>query len=31
MQTPAAKKGIAAAFKASPHALGRAAVKVARK
>ena len=31
MQTPAAKKGIAAAFKASPKALGRAAVKAARK
>ena len=31
MQTPAAKKGIAAAFKASPQALGRAAVKAARK
>jgi antitoxin Phd len=31
MQTPAAKKGIAAAFKASPKVLGRAAVKAARK
>ena len=31
MQTPAAKKGIAAAFRASPKALGRAAVKAARK
>ena len=31
MQTSAAKKGIAAAFKASPKALGRAAVKAARK
>ena len=31
MQTPAAKKGMAAAFKASPKALGRAAVKAARK
>ena len=31
MQTPAAKKGIAAAFQASPKALGRAAVKAARK
>ena len=31
MQTPAAKKGVAAAFNASPQALGRAAVKAARK
>ena len=31
MQTPAAKKGIAAAFNASPKALGRAAVKAVRK
>ncbi len=31
MQTPKAKKGIAAAFNASPKALGRAAVKAARK
>jgi len=31
MQTPAAKIGVAAAFKASPKALGRAAVKAARK
>ena len=31
MQTPKAKKGIAAAFNASPQALGRAAVKAARK
>lgn len=31
MQTPAAKKGVAAAFNASPKALGRAAVKAARK
>ena len=31
MQTPAAKKAAAAAFNASPKALGRAAVKAARK
>ena len=31
MQTPAAKKGVAAAFNASPKALGRAAVKAPRK
>ena len=31
MQTPAAKKGIAAAFIAAPRALGLAAVKAARK
>jgi prevent-host-death family protein len=31
MQTVAAKKGIAEAFNASPKALGRAAVKAARK
>ena len=31
MQTPAAKKGMDAAFNASPKALGRAAVKAARK
>jgi len=31
MQTPAARKGVAAAFNASPKALGRAAVKAARK
>ena len=31
MQTPAAKKGTAAAFEASPKALGRAAAKAARK
>ncbi len=31
MQTPAAKKGRHAAFNASPRALGRAAVKAARK
>jgi prevent-host-death family protein len=31
MQTPAAKKGLAAAFNAAPKALGRAAVKAARK
>ena len=31
MQSPAAKKGMAAAFNASPKALGRAAVKAARK
>jgi antitoxin Phd len=31
MQTFAAKKGMAAAFNASPKALGRAAVKAARK
>jgi hypothetical protein len=31
MQTPAAKKGAAAAFNAAPKALGRAAVKAARK
>ena len=31
MQTPAAKKGIAAAFNASPKAIGRAAMKAARK
>jgi prevent-host-death family protein len=30
MQTPKAKKGMEAAFEASPGALGRAAVKVAR-
>ena len=30
MQTPGAKKGMAAAFNASPKALGRAAVKAAR-
>ena len=31
MQTPAARKGAAAAFNASPKALGRAAAKAARK
>ena len=31
MQTPAAKKGVHAAFNASPKALGAAAVKAARK
>ena len=31
MQTPAAKKRVAAAFNASPKALGSAAVKAARK
>lgn len=31
MQTPKARKGVAAAFKASPAELGRAAVKAARK
>ncbi len=31
MQTPAARKSVAAAFNASPKALGRAAVKAARK
>jgi antitoxin Phd len=31
MQTPAAKKGMAAAFDAAPAVLGRAAVKAARK
>jgi antitoxin Phd len=31
MQTVASKKGITAAFNASPKALGRAAVKAARK
>ena len=31
MQRPAAKKGIAAGFNASPKALGRAAVKAARR
>ena len=31
MQVPAAKKGIAAAFQASPKTVGRAAVKAARK
>ena len=31
MQTPAARKGMDAAFNASPKALGRAAVKAARK
>jgi len=31
MQKPAAKKGMHAAFNASPQALGRAAVKAARK
>ena len=31
MQAPAAKKGISAAFKATPKALGRAAVKAVRK
>ena len=31
MQTPAAKKRMSAAFNASPQALGRAAVKAARK
>jgi prevent-host-death family protein len=31
MQAPVAKKGIAAAFKASPKTLGRAAVKAVRK
>ncbi len=31
MQTPAAKKGMGTAFNASPKALGRAAVKAARK
>jgi antitoxin Phd len=31
MQTPAAKKGAAAAFNATPAELGRAAVKAARK
>jgi antitoxin Phd len=31
MQTPAAKKGMDTAFNASPKALGRAAVKAARK
>ncbi len=31
MQTPAARKGMADAFEAAPAALGRAAVKAARK
>lgn len=31
MQTPAAKKGMEAAFNASPAALGRAAAKAARR
>ena len=31
MQTPKARKGMAAAFNAAPAALGRAAVKAARK
>ncbi|MFM9970164.1 MAG: type II toxin-antitoxin system prevent-host-death family antitoxin [Burkholderiales bacterium] len=31
MQTPSAKKGVAAAFNASPQALGRAALKAVRK
>ena len=31
MQTPTARKGVDAAFKASPDELGRAAVKAARK
>ena len=31
MQAPAAKRGVAAAFNAAPKALGRAAVKAARK
>lgn len=31
MRTPAAKKGVAAAFRASPKKLGAAAVKAARK
>lgn len=31
MQTPAARKGMEAAFHASPEALGRAAVKAARR
>ena len=31
MQTPAAKRGMEAAFDAAPAALGRAAVKAARK
>ena len=31
MQTPAARKGMAAAFNATPAELGRAAVKAARK
>jgi len=31
MQTPAARKGMATGFNASPKALGRAAVKAARK
>jgi antitoxin Phd len=31
MQAPAARKGVAAAFNASPKALGRAAVRAARK
>jgi len=31
MQTPNARKGVDAAFKASPPALGRAAIKQARK
>lgn len=31
MQTPAARKGMEAAFNASPEALGRAAVKAARR
>ena len=31
MQSPKAKKGMAAAFNASPKALGRAAVKGARR
>jgi len=31
MQTPAARKGMDTAFNASPQALGRAAVKAARK
>src|SRR4051812_1185405 len=31
MQTPAARKGMEAAFKATPAALGRAAVKAARR
>lgn len=31
MQTPKARKGVEAAFKASPAELGRAAVKAARK
>lgn len=31
MQTPSAKKGMDAAFNATPRALGKAAVKAARK